>query len=86
MGTNYQRQQRGNRSTVKIDVGTFSFIGWFNTARDSHVLIWFNVASNVSAVESCVRSRIGPCRTGRRDVSEHTYRRRDVSEHPEEGT
>ena len=29
---------RGNNSAVKIDGITFSFIGWFNTARDSHVL------------------------------------------------
>ena len=38
MGKNYQRQQRGNSSAIKIHGSTFSFIGWFNTARDSPVL------------------------------------------------
>jgi hypothetical protein len=38
MGKNYLRQRRGNSSAIKIDGITFSFIGWFNTARDSPVL------------------------------------------------
>ena len=74
MGTNYQRQQRGNRSTVKIDVGTFSLFGWFNTACDSPVLIWFNAIQHRSFQDK-IRPGITPNPTFSR-----TNRRRFVLE------